>query len=80
MIAQTCLYCLLLAGAKLCMILDLLGDSGSVTGIDVARHRLAACRTMVQKYSLGDRCRLLVADGTSFSLIPAPVPATSKLG
>ncbi|XP_057251523.1 uncharacterized protein LOC104895183 isoform X2 [Beta vulgaris subsp. vulgaris] len=67
-------------GAKLCMILDLLGDSGSVTGIDVARHRLAACRTMVQKYSLGDRCRLLVADGTSFSLIPAPVPATSKLG
>ncbi|XP_027346163.1 uncharacterized protein LOC113857987 isoform X5 [Abrus precatorius] len=57
-------------GAKLCMILDLLGDSGSVTGVDVARHRLAACRTMLQKYTLGDRCRLFVADGTTFSVIP----------
>ncbi|RDY14231.1 hypothetical protein CR513_00735 [Mucuna pruriens] len=47
-------------GAKLCMILDLLGDSGSVTGVDVARHRLAACRTMLQKYMLGDRCRLFL--------------------
>ncbi|KAK8471590.1 hypothetical protein PHAVU_003G264100 [Phaseolus vulgaris] len=57
-------------GAKLCMILDLLGDSGSVTGVDAARHRLAACRTMLQKYMLGDQCRLFVADGTSFSVIP----------
>ncbi|KAK7360212.1 hypothetical protein VNO77_02194 [Canavalia gladiata] len=57
-------------GAKLCMILDLLGGSGSVTGVDVARHRLAACRTMLQKYALGDRCRLFVADGTTFSIIP----------
>ncbi|KAK6117822.1 hypothetical protein DH2020_048449 [Rehmannia glutinosa] len=57
-------------GAKLCMILDLLGCSGSVTGVDVARHRLAASRTMLQKYALGDRCRLFVADGTTFSLIP----------
>ncbi|XP_073226716.1 rRNA (cytosine-C(5))-methyltransferase NOP2C isoform X3 [Cicer arietinum] len=57
-------------GAKLCMILDLLGDSGSVTGVDAARHRLAACRTMLQKYKLGDRCRLFVADGTTFSVIP----------
>ncbi|XP_020207428.1 probable 28S rRNA (cytosine-C(5))-methyltransferase [Cajanus cajan] len=58
-------------GAKLCMILDLLGDSGSVTGVDVARHRLAACRTMLQKYMIGDRCRLFVADGTAFSVIPS---------
>ncbi|KAI5388771.1 hypothetical protein KIW84_074437 [Lathyrus oleraceus] len=57
-------------GAKLCMILDLLGDSGSVTGVDAARHQLAACRTMLQKYKLGDRCRLFVADGTTFSVIP----------
>jgi hypothetical protein len=57
-------------GAKLCMMLDLLGDSGSVTGVDAARHRLAACRTMLQKYKLGDRCRLFVADGTTFSVIP----------
>ncbi|CAJ1942337.1 unnamed protein product [Sphenostylis stenocarpa] len=58
-------------GAKLCMILDLLGDSGSVTGVDAARHRLAACRTMLQKYLLGDQCRLFVADGTAFSVIPS---------
>ncbi|KAK3183769.1 hypothetical protein Dsin_031055 [Dipteronia sinensis] len=57
-------------GAKLCMILDILGDSGSVTGVDVARHRLAACRTLLQKYTLGNRCRLFVADGTTFSLVP----------
>ncbi|XAR73767.1 16S rRNA (cytosine(967)-C(5))-methyltransferase [Bertholletia excelsa] len=57
-------------GAKLCMILDLLGNLGSVTAVDVARHRLAACRTMLQKYGLGDRCRLFVADGTKFSLPP----------
>ncbi|GFP78758.1 multisite-specific tRNA:(cytosine-c(5))-methyltransferase trm4b [Phtheirospermum japonicum] len=64
-------------GAKLCMILDLLGCSGSVTGVDVARHRLAASRTMVQKYALGDRCRLFVADGTTFSLIPSRVQSNS---
>ncbi|PON89349.1 RNA (C5-cytosine) methyltransferase, subfamily [Trema orientale] len=57
-------------GAKLCLILDLLGELGSVTGVDVARHRLAACRTMLQKYELGDHCRLFVADGTTFSLTP----------
>lgn len=65
-------------GAKLCMILDLLGSSGSVTGVDVARHRLAACRTMLQKYSLGDHCRLFVADGTTFSLFPIRVRSDSK--
>ncbi|KAF6167505.1 hypothetical protein GIB67_031706 [Kingdonia uniflora] len=57
-------------GAKLCMILDQLCGSGSLTGVDIARHRLAACRTMLQKYALGEWCRLFVADGTSFSLMP----------
>ncbi|KAH6836433.1 S-adenosyl-L-methionine-dependent methyltransferases superfamily protein [Perilla frutescens var. hirtella] len=65
-------------GAKLCMILDLLGGSGSVTGVDVARHRLAASRTMLQKYALGDQCRLLVADGTTFSLTPLRAQSNSK--
>ncbi|KAM7520079.1 hypothetical protein LguiB_019041 [Lonicera macranthoides] len=65
-------------GAKLCMISDLLGSSGSVTGVDVARHRLAACRTMLQKYALGDLCRLFVADGTTFSLLPVSVCSDSK--
>ncbi|KAJ9703736.1 hypothetical protein PVL29_005146 [Vitis rotundifolia] len=67
-------------GAKLCMMLDLIGNSGSVTGVDVARHRLAACRTMIQKYALGDRCRLFVADGTTFSLIPVMEHSDSKSG
>jgi len=66
------------SGAKLCMILELLGNSGSVTGVDVARHRLAACRTLVQKYSLGDHCRLFVADGAEFSLIPIHVHSDIK--
>lgn len=57
-------------GAKLCMMLDLLGGAGSVTGVDVARHRLAACRTMLLKYGIGDHCRLFVANGTTFSLPP----------
>ncbi|KAK1432634.1 hypothetical protein QVD17_09532 [Tagetes erecta] len=65
-------------GAKLCMILELLGNSGSVTGVDVARHRLAACKTLVQKYSLGDHCRLFVADGAEFSLIPIHVHSDIK--
>lgn len=60
------------------MILDLLGSSGSVTGVDVARHRLAASRTLVQKYNLGDRCRLFVADGTTFSLTPSRVEPNYK--
>ncbi|KAL7606793.1 rRNA (cytosine-C(5))-methyltransferase NOP2C [Lactuca sativa] len=65
-------------GAKLCMVLELLGNSGSVTGVDVAKHRLAACRTLVQKYKLGDHCRLFVADGASFSLIPIRVHSDFK--
>ncbi|GJX25145.1 bacterial Fmu (Sun)/eukaryotic nucleolar NOL1/Nop2p [Tanacetum coccineum] len=46
----------------LCAAPELLGNSGSVTGVDVARHWLVACRTLIQKYSLGDHCRLFVAD------------------
>jgi len=57
-------------GAKLCMLADMLGSTGSLTGVDVAKHRLSACRTMLQKYSLGDRTRLFVADGTLFSILP----------
>ncbi|KAI9187005.1 hypothetical protein LWI28_023288 [Acer negundo] len=41
------------SGALLCMILDILGDSGSVTGVDITRHRLAACRTLPQKLHPG---------------------------
>ncbi|MCO5576381.1 hypothetical protein L7F22_030191 [Adiantum nelumboides] len=57
-------------GAKLCMMADQLGNSGTLTGVDIARHRLAACRTMLLKYGLGKSCRLFVADGASFTLLP----------
>ncbi|XP_031488896.1 uncharacterized protein LOC116256644 [Nymphaea colorata] len=57
-------------GAKLCMLAEHLGSSGSLTGVDIAKSHLAACRTMLQKYALGGRCRLFVADGTIFSLLP----------
>nr|GMC67733.1 probable 28S rRNA (cytosine-C(5))-methyltransferase [Ipomoea batatas] len=65
-------------GAKLCMMLDILGSSGSVTGVDVAKHRLAACRSMLLKYALGDHCRLFVADGTTFSLPPVSANLVSE--
>ncbi|CAN8251324.1 unnamed protein product [Cochlearia groenlandica] len=57
-------------GAKLCMMLDLLGQKGTATGVDVARHRLAACITMLLKYGVGERSRLFLADGTTFSVPP----------
>ncbi|KFK28278.1 hypothetical protein AALP_AA8G495700 [Arabis alpina] len=57
-------------GAKLCLMLDLLGEKGTATGVDVARHRLAACRTLLQKYGVGERSRLFLADGTTFSVPP----------
>ncbi|BBN13182.1 hypothetical protein Mp_6g01460 [Marchantia polymorpha subsp. ruderalis] len=57
-------------GAKLCMLADLLKDSGSLTATDISAHRLAASRTMLIKYDLGNRCRLFLADGTTFSLLP----------
>lgn len=66
------------SGAKLCMIADILGKSGSVTGVDVASQRMAACRTLLQKYALGDRCRLFVADGTTFALLPVMFHSDSK--
>ncbi|KAI7870945.1 S-adenosyl-L-methionine-dependent methyltransferase [Spinellus fusiger] len=64
-------------GAKLCMISNVLGDqgTGTVTGVDVASHRLATCRSLLKKYKVGGRARLFVADGTQFS-----VPAPSRLG
>ncbi|EGD75539.1 hypothetical protein PTSG_06609 [Salpingoeca rosetta] len=59
-------------GAKLCMMSDLSGEEGSVTGVDVSRERLAACRTLLLKYK-HDNVRLYLADGRSFST-SAPAP------
>lgn len=57
-------------GAKLCMMAELLGKSGTLTAVDISSPRLAVCRTMLQKYRVGDKCRLFLGNGTSFSLLP----------
>lgn len=64
-------------GAKLCMISNLLGKEGlgTVTGVDLAGHRLATCRSLLKKYKVGERVRLFEADGTTFD-----VPPPSRLG
>ncbi|CAO3591646.1 unnamed protein product [Absidia cylindrospora] len=64
-------------GAKLCMISNIIGieAAGTATGVDIASHRLATCRSLVKKYRVGSRIRLYEADGTKFD-----VPAPSRLG
>lgn len=59
------------------MMAECLGNSGSLTAVDIARPRLAACRTMLLKYGLGKRTRLYLGDGTTFSLLP--LKGVSKL-
>ncbi len=57
----------------MCMIADMLGDKGSVTGVDVAEARLGACRNVLAKYQIYNS-RLFLQDGTAFScLAPAQV-------
>lgn len=53
-------------GAKLCMLAEAVGPTGSVTGVDVAEHRLAACRTLCIKYNL-ENVRLYLGDGCAFA-------------
>ena len=48
------------------MLADLVGHSGSVTGVDINRERLAACRKLLRKYKSG-RSRLLLEDGTGLT-------------
>lgn len=59
-------------GAKLCMIANLLGKEGlgTATGVDLAGHRLATCRSLLKKYKVGEKVRLFEADGTTFSVLP----------
>lgn len=64
-------------GAKLCMIANILGRDGlgTATGVDLAGHRLATCRSLLKKYKVGEKVRLFEADGTTFG-----VPPPSRLG
>eukprot|EP00124_Ichthyophonus_hoferi_P001608 Ihof_evm8s88 gene=Ihof_evmTU8s88 len=66
---DNCLDLCCAPGAKLSMLADLVGVSGTVTGVDVCRHRLAACRTVLNKYKLSNTC-LYLGDGTTFTIGP----------
>lgn len=59
------------------MISNILGREGlgTATGVDLAGHRLATCRSLLKKYKVGEKVRLFEADGTLFS-----VPPPSRLG
>ncbi len=63
-------------GGKLCYISDLQGpaSTGTVTGVDIALHRLHVCKSVCKKYKL-HKFRLFHADGTTFG-----VHAPSRLG
>ncbi|KAG8462288.1 hypothetical protein KFE25_012108 [Diacronema lutheri] len=56
-------------GAKLCMLAEAVGPTGTVTGVDLAPHRLAACRTLCAKYAL-ENVRLFLGDGSKFAAAP----------
>lgn len=36
-------------GVEICMLAEILRRSGTLIGIDIVKHRLAACHTMLQK-------------------------------
>lgn len=40
-------------------------EAGTITGVDIAEHRLFTCRSMLKKYKI-PRTRLFCADGTTF--------------
>ncbi|RCH79215.1 hypothetical protein CU098_001585 [Rhizopus stolonifer] len=59
------------------MVANVLGREGlgTATGVDLAGHRLATCRSLLKKYKVGEKVRLFEADGTRFQ-----VPPPSRLG
>ncbi|KAN0043129.1 hypothetical protein ACTA71_010766 [Dictyostelium dimigraforme] len=69
-------------GTKLCMISDMLGGNGTITGIDISESRLGTCKTILKKYKIPN-ARLFICDGTKFnSLAPNssdPIPMNKVL-
>lgn len=49
-------------GAKLCALADAVLPDGEAVGVDVAPHRLAACRNVLRKYAVTN-ARLSLGDG-----------------
>lgn len=56
-------------GMKLALIGRTIGATGTVTGVDLSRHRLATCRSIVKKYKVPN-VRLLHCDARAFSSRP----------
>lgn len=52
-------------GNKLCLASSLIGSKGSVTGVDVSKHRLHVCESMVKKYKVPN-VRLFLQDARTF--------------
>jgi len=59
------------------MMADMLAGSGSVTGVDIARPRLATCRTLLTKYQIPN-CRLFLCDGRTFAAAPPSVQSLQQ--
>lgn len=68
-------------GAKLCMISDVMGRTGTVTGVDINLKRLGSCRypnscvcwsnlprTLCNKYAIPN-CRLFLEDACKFNFL-----------
>lgn len=62
-------------GMKLSLLGRMVGVDGSVTGVDISKHRLSTCRSIVKAHKVG-RCRLFCEDGTRFSIGPVQVGCT----
>lgn len=59
-----------LIGAKLVYMANIIGKKcgkyGNITGVDISKHRLSTCRSMIKKYKI-PRARVFLEDGTTFS-------------
>lgn len=62
-------------GTKLLLTTHLLGDSGTVTGVDNSDHRLNITRNVLRKYGCGQVRLFKVSDGSGFRLLAPPVGA-----
>lgn len=52
-------------GTKLVMMASKMGSSGTITGVDISRHRIFNVRALVKKYKV-DNVRIYNENGTSF--------------
>lgn len=53
-------------GGKLCAIADAMLPDGLVVGVDIAKHRLGTCRTIIDKYGVNNAL-ISLDDGTTWN-------------